>query len=74
MENPYSNDPVTGKLREHNAWDKGYGDGWAEQAEVVNELVKALREYITYGHLETTELGRRAWEKARTVIAKATGI
>ncbi|KKN81687.1 hypothetical protein LCGC14_0315990 [marine sediment metagenome] len=49
----------------------GWEEGKAEPTRIISELVEALEQYITYGHLTTTELGRRAWEKVRTVIDKA---
>ncbi len=44
-----------------------------EQAEIVSELVGALREYIAYGGSTNTTRGRAAWQGAEAVLAKAKG-
>ena len=46
----------------------------SKEEKLVSELVEAFKYYIAYGARTTTTSGRIAWKKARTVIAKATGI
>ncbi|KKL09791.1 hypothetical protein LCGC14_2562330 [marine sediment metagenome] len=46
----------------------------SREEKLVSELVVAFKYYIAYGGSTTTTSGRIAWKKARTVIAKATGI
>ena len=46
----------------------------SREEKLVSELVEAFKYYIAYGARTTTTSGRIAWKKARTVIAKATGI